>query len=191
VEVSFIGWGNWSTGRNPATCRNSLTNFITYVVSSTPPHQRDLNSQQCIMTTVIWYFRLHDILAPGSMFTHLISSTFIAKWTSLILKLFLFRYICIGSGYFLIDPINTIHCCGQITMWHYKPVKTGTIAFGIWRKTHVNNIYKLVGVFIMTTVIWYFRLHDILAPGSMFTHLISSTFIAKWTSLILKLFLLD
>jgi hypothetical protein len=31
-------------------------------------------------------------------------------------------------------------------MWHYKPVKTGTIAFGIWRKTHVNNIYKLVGI---------------------------------------------
>jgi hypothetical protein len=52
----------------------------------------------------------------------------------------------LGSGYFLIDPINTIHCCGQITMWHYKPVKTGTIAFGIWRKTHVNNIYKLVGI---------------------------------------------
>jgi hypothetical protein len=22
----------------------------------------------------------------------------------------------LGSGYFLIDPINTIHCCGQITM---------------------------------------------------------------------------
>jgi hypothetical protein len=29
-------------------------------------------------------------------------------------------------------------------MWHYVPVKTGTIAFSVWRKTHTNR-YKVVG----------------------------------------------
>ena len=36
VVVSFIGGGNQSTRREPPTCRKSLINFITYVVSSTP-----------------------------------------------------------------------------------------------------------------------------------------------------------
>ena len=50
----------------------------------------------------------------------------------------------LGSGYLLIDPVNTVHCCGQITLWHYIPVKTGTIAFSVWRKTDINR-YKVVG----------------------------------------------
>jgi len=29
VAVSFIGGGNWSTWRKPATCRRSLINFFT------------------------------------------------------------------------------------------------------------------------------------------------------------------
>ena len=43
VAVSFIGGGN---RRKPVTCRKSLTNFITqYVVSHTPHHEQDSNSQ--------------------------------------------------------------------------------------------------------------------------------------------------
>jgi len=49
----------------------------------------------------------------------------------------------LGSGYLLIDPVNTVHCCGQITMWYYIPVKTGTLTFIVWRKIDVNR-YKLV-----------------------------------------------
>jgi hypothetical protein len=38
VAVSFIGGGNRSTQRKPATCRKSLTNFITkYCTESTSP----------------------------------------------------------------------------------------------------------------------------------------------------------
>ena len=36
MVVSFIDGGNW---RKPPTCRKSLINFITYVVSSTPCHE--------------------------------------------------------------------------------------------------------------------------------------------------------
>ena len=50
----------------------------------------------------------------------------------------------VGSGYLLIDPVNTVHCCGQITMWHYIPIKTGNITFSVWRKIDVNR-YKVVG----------------------------------------------
>jgi len=50
----------------------------------------------------------------------------------------------LGSGYLLIDPVNTVHCCGQITMWHYVPVKTGTVIFTVWRKTDINR-YTVVG----------------------------------------------
>jgi hypothetical protein len=32
VVVGFIGGGNWSTKRKIQTCRESLTNFITYAV---------------------------------------------------------------------------------------------------------------------------------------------------------------
>jgi hypothetical protein len=32
VAVMFIVGENWSTGRNPPTCRKSLTNFITVMV---------------------------------------------------------------------------------------------------------------------------------------------------------------
>ena len=45
MAVSFIGRGNWSTWGKPPPCRKLLTNFISYVVSSTPCHERDLNSQ--------------------------------------------------------------------------------------------------------------------------------------------------
>jgi hypothetical protein len=41
VVVSFIGGGNRNTRRKPPTCHKSLTN----VVSSTPRHERDSNSQ--------------------------------------------------------------------------------------------------------------------------------------------------
>ena len=51
----------------------------------------------------------------------------------------------LGSGYLLIDPVNTVHCCGQITTWYYIPVKTGTITFSVWRKTGVNR-YKVVEI---------------------------------------------
>jgi hypothetical protein len=51
----------------------------------------------------------------------------------------------LGSGYLLIDPVNTVHCCGQITMWHYIPVKTGTIAFSVWRKIDISR-YKVVAL---------------------------------------------
>ena len=37
----FIGRRNRSTWRKPPTCRKSLTNFITYLVSSTPRHERE------------------------------------------------------------------------------------------------------------------------------------------------------
>ena len=47
------------------------------------------------------------------------------------------------AGYLLLDPVNAVHCCGQITMWYYIPVKTGTITFSVWRKTGVKR-YKLV-----------------------------------------------
>ena len=50
----------------------------------------------------------------------------------------------LGSGYLLIDPVNTVHCCGQIAMWYYIPVKTGTVTFSVWRKIDVNR-YKVVG----------------------------------------------
>jgi len=45
VAVNFIGGRNRSTWRKPPTCRKSLTNFISYVVSSTPCHAWDSNSQ--------------------------------------------------------------------------------------------------------------------------------------------------
>jgi hypothetical protein len=32
MVVGFIGGGNWSTKRKIQTCRESLTNFITYAV---------------------------------------------------------------------------------------------------------------------------------------------------------------
>ena len=50
----------------------------------------------------------------------------------------------LGSGYLLIDPVNTVHCCGQIIMWYYIHIKTGTVTFSVWRKTGVNR-YKVVG----------------------------------------------
>ena len=50
----------------------------------------------------------------------------------------------LGRGYLLIDPVNTVHCCGQITMWQYIPVETGNITFSVWRKIDVNR-YKVVG----------------------------------------------
>ena len=50
----------------------------------------------------------------------------------------------LGKGYLLLDPMNTVHCCGQIDMWHYEPVKTGNITFSVWRKIDVNR-YKVVG----------------------------------------------
>ena len=50
----------------------------------------------------------------------------------------------LGTGYLLIDPIHAVHCCGQITLWHYVPVKSGTVTFSVWRKTPVNR-YKVVG----------------------------------------------
>ena len=50
----------------------------------------------------------------------------------------------LGQGYLLKDPVNTVHCCGQITMWHYEPVNRGTVTFSVWRKTYVNR-YKVVG----------------------------------------------
>jgi hypothetical protein len=34
VAGNFIGEGNWGTQRKLATCHNSLTNFITYVIKS-------------------------------------------------------------------------------------------------------------------------------------------------------------
>jgi hypothetical protein len=43
--VSYIDGGNLSIRRKPLTCRKSLTNFITYVVSSTTRNEWDLNSQ--------------------------------------------------------------------------------------------------------------------------------------------------
>ena len=49
-----------------------------------------------------------------------------------------------GTGYLLLDPVNTVHCCGQITMWYYIPIKTGTVTFSVWRKTDIN-MYKVVG----------------------------------------------
>ena len=50
----------------------------------------------------------------------------------------------VGTGYLLIDPVNAVHCCGQITLWHYVPVDSGTIKFSVWRKISVNS-YKVVG----------------------------------------------
>jgi hypothetical protein len=50
----------------------------------------------------------------------------------------------LGTGYLLIDPENAVHCCGQITLWHYVPVDSGTIKFSVLRKTSVNS-YKVVG----------------------------------------------
>jgi len=50
--ISVISWrsvllveGNRRTRRKPPTCRKSLTNFITYIVSSTLRHVRGSNSQ--------------------------------------------------------------------------------------------------------------------------------------------------
>jgi len=44
VAVIFTGEGNRSTQRKPQACRKSLT-LSHNVVSSTPRHERDLNSQ--------------------------------------------------------------------------------------------------------------------------------------------------
>ena len=46
VAVSFIGGGNQSSWRKQPSCSKSLTNYISdNVVSSTPHHERDSNSQ--------------------------------------------------------------------------------------------------------------------------------------------------
>ena len=49
VVVSFCFWWRkfeYPDGRRkPQTCRNSLINFATHVVSSTPHHKQDSNSQ--------------------------------------------------------------------------------------------------------------------------------------------------
>ena len=49
VVVSFCSWlrtFEYPDGRRKSqTCRNSPTNFTTYVVSSTPHHKQDSNSQ--------------------------------------------------------------------------------------------------------------------------------------------------
>ena len=50
----------------------------------------------------------------------------------------------LGTGYILLDPVNAVHCCGQITMWYYIPVKTGNVTVIVWRKTGVKR-YKVVG----------------------------------------------
>ena len=50
----------------------------------------------------------------------------------------------LGSGYLLIDLVNTVYCCGQITMWNYIPVKTGIIVCTVWRKISISR-YKVVG----------------------------------------------
>jgi len=41
VAISFIGGGNRNSRRKPPTYRKSLTNFITYNVSSTFRHEWD------------------------------------------------------------------------------------------------------------------------------------------------------
>jgi hypothetical protein len=46
MAVSFIGGGNLSIRRKPLTGRKSQTNFKSQnVVSSTPHHEQDSNSQ--------------------------------------------------------------------------------------------------------------------------------------------------
>jgi hypothetical protein len=45
VAISFIGVGNRSTRRKPPTCRNPPTTLSHNVVSSTPRHEQDSNSQ--------------------------------------------------------------------------------------------------------------------------------------------------
>jgi hypothetical protein len=43
----IIGGGNQSTGRKRPICRRSLTNFLSHnVVSNTPHHERESNSQR-------------------------------------------------------------------------------------------------------------------------------------------------
>ena len=43
--VNFIGGGNRNTWRKPLTYRKSLTNLLHNVISSTPCHEWDSNSQ--------------------------------------------------------------------------------------------------------------------------------------------------
>ena len=45
VVVSFISGGDQSIQRRPSTCRKSLTSLSLNMVSSTPVHEQDSNSQ--------------------------------------------------------------------------------------------------------------------------------------------------
>jgi hypothetical protein len=46
VAVSFVGGGNWSTGRKHWPVPNHWQTLSHNVVSSTPRHEQDLNSQR-------------------------------------------------------------------------------------------------------------------------------------------------
>ena len=50
MAVSFIGGRNWSTREKPATCRKSLTNFITYSCIKYASPGRVSNCQLCIQS---------------------------------------------------------------------------------------------------------------------------------------------
>ena len=53
MTVGFIGGGNRSIQRKPPSCHKLLTNLSHNVVSSTPRHERDSNSQVVICTDCI------------------------------------------------------------------------------------------------------------------------------------------
>ena len=61
VVVGFIGGGNWSTKRKIQTCRESLTNFITYAVwvyltmSGIQIHNACKFNYYTIMTTIHYW----------------------------------------------------------------------------------------------------------------------------------------
>ena len=64
MAISFIGWGNRSTRRKPSNCCKSLTNFITYVVLSTP-------SCGTIALSGHFYFILRTIVLRFSLYQKL------------------------------------------------------------------------------------------------------------------------
>ena len=60
VAVSFIGWGNRSTRRKPPTCTIHWQTLSHNVVSNTPPHEQDSNSQQCLIWTQLYIYKAYE-----------------------------------------------------------------------------------------------------------------------------------
>ena len=58
VSVSFIGEGNQRNRRKPPTGRKSLTNVMTYVLSSTPRHAKSITLKIKRTVSLEWFIVL-------------------------------------------------------------------------------------------------------------------------------------